>query len=437
MRLFGITRFETHDNLFSIFGKWNIPYTECPRNDLIGYANILREEISYDRQFITESDFLKGETFSTHDIDFDEIVSRMISIIEYVNPKYVMLGHPDNWIATTMARICEIKKIPCGYALEILPSSNLFFSSFGLALNNPRIRNIRGIESTNTIDGYSKQEFPLENLLVGRIRQSLRENTGFFSRITLTVSRLVKKEISLFVLLVADNWSTKERWKYIYRPRFIFDSFYRGKRFVNYVFTQLYLRHLEKRGVKCFGSLTSENRISIFLHSGPEAAQLWYGRNYVNQIALADKVARDVRDKRVIFIKEHPAQDLRFRDITFYRELSKRGYCFIPREYSLSKDFEESDFIISINGSVALEAAFRGISCFLADEDHWYTLFPSVFPLSHILEILENPVVPEFNNLQVCEKLILELISYGVLFRASNDQIAQWINVDLESNFDF
>ena len=82
--LFGITRFESAEKLFPIFGEAHLIPTIKSNLEIEKYASLLEEELSFDRQFIIDSDFLSSERFSINKIDKIEI-SNISYILFYEN----------------------------------------------------------------------------------------------------------------------------------------------------------------------------------------------------------------------------------------------------------------------------------------------------------------------------------------------------------------
>jgi len=425
--LFGLSRFTEAYNLIPLFCNKNELLITKESGEISKFQSVILEELNFDRQFVRNADFrLVTPPSLPKGIESVALVlsKNILDCFENVRPDYVLLGHPDNWISTSIERLCVSRGIRCGYAVEVLPHSGLFFITTGFSSSNSEIPNL--ISSELNIKEYPNIDLDL--LRIGRKKESLRIKKSIISRLGHSAKELMGREFSAARNLILYCTFFSTRWTYIYRPIFLVTSLYSVQRsligFYNSIFYKIY-SILDK------GFLTKKGgvKIAIFLHAAPEASQLWFGREFTNQLQLLIKVQQISNGRAKVFIKEHPAQYSGLRPIGFYRQLRKHGAQFISKESNLKTITSAIDAIVTINGSVSMEASKLNFPCFLADSRSWYHALSSIYDISELDTFISlagnnesKPISPKLD----IEQYYALMLGNGILVKAESDSLAQW-----------
>ena len=163
----------------------------------------------------------------------------------------------------------------------------------------------------------------------------------------------------------------------------------------------------------------NEKFILFTLHQEPERTLLIEAPFYTNQLEIIRHIAKSVPSGYKLYVKEHFSQELReWRPISYYKEILK-----IPnvRLYHPSSNMEEqiknSSLIISIAGTVSLEAAFyQKPSIVLADLG--FSVLPSIQKMDSFQELPQ-------------------LIKKGLNMKINPDDLDRYLTILEENSFDF
>ena len=130
----------------------------------------------------------------------------------------------------------------------------------------------------------------------------------------------------------------------------------------------------------------SRRFIYLPLHMQPECNTCPLAGAYVNQELMVQMLGALVPDDVMIYVKEHPSQELRHpdgmcRSMEFYRDLlSVRNVCFIPPSFSTYTLIGHALAVATASGTAGFEALFRGKSA-LVFGHRFHREAPGVFPI--------------------------------------------------------
>jgi hypothetical protein len=139
------------------------------------------------------------------------------------------------------------------------------------------------------------------------------------------------------------------------------------------------------------------------LHFQPEATTLPHGGIYENQLLVVNHLLSLLRNDQMLVIKEHPAyynytksESIKdYRNKNFYTFLrSHPKIVFLNHNADSKKLIQNSNFVATVTGSVALEALYENKSCVLYG-DSIYSQLPNVvvknnFQDEDLIKILNN-----------------------------------------------
>jgi hypothetical protein len=177
-----------------------------------------------------------------------------------------------------------------------------------------------------------------------------------------------------------------------------------------------------------------EKKIIYFpLHTQPESTVIPATPIYYDQLIIIKKIAENLPEGFVLVVKEHPAifttssldiPEIRkpFRTALFYKEIKETKGVIIA-DYSLnSLDLiKKSDLIISIRGSVVIEALSFKKSVLLFG-DSFYNSFPNTFRYDHNFSLKEQ-IFRGINHKITSRELLATLKTLQVLsFEYSDDE---------------
>ena len=163
----------------------------------------------------------------------------------------------------------------------------------------------------------------------------------------------------------------------------------------------------------------NEKFILFTLHQEPEKTLLIEAPFYTNQLEVIRHIAKSLPIGYRLYVKEHFSQALRaWRKISYYKEIIK-----IPnvRLYHPSSNIEKliqnSSLVISISGTVSLEAAFfQKPSIMIAD--------------------MGFLVLPSIQKLTLLEELPM-MIRKGLDMKVNSDDLDRYVTILDENSFDF
>jgi len=430
LEIFGLSRFTGNNlDLFPIFETTASTYELTLLNvHLEIFVDILETEIRADRLFCRIGDFSLPTSRSLPKNLRKELRLVALSIlhtVELVQPDYVMLGHADNWISTSISKLCKILDIKSGLAMQIFPGLEYYLVTLNHSYSNPLIDAFI-FDQVESID-YSHLENHdfLDSFNIGARTKSSLQPGKKWKKIFDALISVLKREIYAINILFFKKKSNSQSWKYIYKPVPIFDFLKMSLSICRGYFNRVIYFALSKEGLKLFYSNNEAKRI-IYLHSSPEAATLWYGRPYVNQIKLVEEVVKLSRGAKV-YVKEHPAQLFQLRKLFFYFRIRSMGALFLPRKFSPISSMTKNDALISISGSIAFEANAMQKHCFLAYDGIWYNSLPYVHKLSELADfnfILNSSTNEEQKSLSELEVIGI-LMQKGLVFFSDSDDLAQ------------
>jgi hypothetical protein len=129
--------------------------------------------------------------------------------------------------------------------------------------------------------------------------------------------------------------------------------------------------------------LTTIKFIYVPLHVIPESSTTILSPIYINELFIIESLSKSVKSGQYIVVKEHWAM-LGFRKLSFYKKINKLPNVILidpeldhPPKYYI----ENSDLIVTISGSAALEGAMMGKNS-LVFSDVIYGLLSSVKKIS-------------------------------------------------------
>ena len=132
----------------------------------------------------------------------------------------------------------------------------------------------------------------------------------------------------------------------------------------------------------------NEKFILFTLHQEPERVLLIGAPFYTNQLEIIRQIAKSLPIGFKLYVKEHFSQQLReWRKISYYKEILEIPNVRLYHPTSNIKELiEKSSLVISISGTIGLEAAFfQKPSIVMADLG--YTILPSVQKLNSIEDL--------------------------------------------------
>ena len=133
-----------------------------------------------------------------------------------------------------------------------------------------------------------------------------------------------------------------------------------------------------------------EKYILFTLHQEPERSLLIATPFYTNQLEVIRHIAKSIPPGYLLYVKEHFSQSLReWREISYYKEILKipNVRLFHPSS-NIQKLIENASFVISIGGTVSLEAAFYQKPSIIMS-DMGFSVLPSV---QKIVSLQELPI---------------------------------------------
>jgi len=430
LEIFGISRFTKNElGLFPIFETTRSNYRLDSLDIYLKiFIDILEKEIRADRLFCRIGDFSSPSIRylpNNLQAELKLVATNILNTFELIKPDYVMLGHPDNWIANSISQLCDILEIKSGLAMELFPSLKYYLCTFNLTHSHPLMSPLIFNTFKNTdYKNLASKNF-LDRFEIGKkSKRSLQPNTKI-KKVFSVLINFFKRELYAMKNINFRKKNNYKRWKYIDTAIPILDSFvfaiFRFRGFFNRV---IYLL-LSKRGLKLFNSTNKARRI-IYLHAAPEAATCWYKRTYINQVNLVQEVVNVCHDEEV-FVKEHPVQGFYLRKLFFYFQIRALGASFLPRNFSPFSVMSEKDALITISGTVALEASVKGKNCFIAYEEIWYNALPFIQSFSNLAGFnLCRTVNGDFKSLSI-EEIVEVLLQNKLGFMADSDDDAQMV----------
>jgi hypothetical protein len=123
----------------------------------------------------------------------------------------------------------------------------------------------------------------------------------------------------------------------------------------------------------------SQKYIYFALHYQPEATTSPMAGSFVEQQLIVQMIARYLPPDYKLYVKEHPQQTFRSRNIKFYRDLlSIKNLWLIPKHISTYELIKHSTAVATATGTVGWEALFK-LKPILMFGEYIYKYAPGVF----------------------------------------------------------
>ena len=141
------------------------------------------------------------------------------------------------------------------------------------------------------------------------------------------------------------------------------------------------------------------------LHTEPEAKILTTSPFYSNQLAVIENIARSIPIDYILYVKEHPGQELKlWRSIDYYQKIIELPNVKLVHPTINSHDLiSECSCVISITGSTGFEALFYKKPVVLF-ADEYYDCLSMVNKINNLTELpkLLSKILSsfEFNNME-------------------------------------
>ncbi len=180
-----------------------------------------------------------------------------------------------------------------------------------------------------------------------------------------------------------------------------------------------------------------KNYVYVPLHSQPECSTSPMGGVFTDQQLLVQLLSECLPPDVIIYIKEHPAQQERCRNIEFYKDLlAVSRVRFVPRHFSSFKLIEFAKAVATCTGTAGFEALFREKPLFMFGH-RFFQYAPGVFPI-HSLDDCERAVhavfsenaKPLLSDIRLFLKAYEEVSIHGYYAPT----LAQFSNVTYEEN---
>ena len=152
-----------------------------------------------------------------------------------------------------------------------------------------------------------------------------------------------------------------------------------------------------------FYEVEDQNFLYFPLHTEPESKILAISPFFSNQLALIENIARSIPVDFILYVKEHPGQELKqWRSIEFYKKiLDLPNVKLIHPSVNSQELISKCSCVISITGSTGFEALFYKKPVILF-ADEYYDCLSMVSKVNNIVNlpnlITRNLTSFEFNN---------------------------------------
>lgn len=134
--------------------------------------------------------------------------------------------------------------------------------------------------------------------------------------------------------------------------------------------------------------IEDNNFLYFPLHTEPEAKILSTSPFYSNQLATIENVARSIPVNFVLYVKEHPGQELKnWRDVSFYQNIiSMPNVKLVHPTVNPHDLISKCDAVISITGSTGFEALFYRKPVVLFS-DEYYDKLSMVYKVKNLIQL--------------------------------------------------
>ena len=372
--------------LFPLKSLASSPTTNFDSKSLHVAAEIVLEEIRYDRDFITKGDFyIFGKNKLPQNINKIalELAAQILNIIKVSSPDVIIPGHADNWLGSSIFRIAEHLSIPVGFALEIFYKSKkaVVIDSFTYNNTAQKIGDMKLFPSKyHTNDEINPKEI-LSNHERHTFEGARIEQLAWIK----SLIALIKSELKNFSELRWRKNNQLERWMLV-------DQVLPGVNLCRAVaqkvrenFVRVKFREIEISSIKQQGKPVC----IVMLHMAPEAANLAFCKEYVNQLYFVEKLKKYFGDHVDLFVKEHPYQQLGLRKISFYKKVAALTNGFISRETGFRDliKLRHKVYFATLHGSVTFHCSENKVICIVANEESFHRNLPYVISLKELPDI--------------------------------------------------
>ncbi len=349
-------------------------------------AEIILEEIRYDRDFITKGDFyIFGKNKLPHNINNIslEIAAQILNVIKLSSPDVIIPGHADNWLGSSIFRIAEHLSIPAGFALEIFYKSKkaVVIDSFTYNNTAQKIGDMKLFSA-----GFpTNDELNHKGILSNHERHTFEGARIEKLAWQKSLIALIKSELKNFSELRWRRKNQLERWMLVDQVLPGVNLCRAALRKAKEIYIRVKFREIEVSGIKQQGKPVC----IVMLHMAPEAANLAFCKEYVNQLYFVEKLKKYFGDYVDLFVKEHPYQQLGLRKISFYKNLEALTKGFIFRETGFTDliKLRHKVYFATLHGSVTFHCSENKVICIVGNEESFHKNLPYVFSLEELPDI--------------------------------------------------
>lgn len=343
---------------------------EFLKNTESKYGLNLWRDLINDRFF---NNFNKSYNFKTDEIL--KIVENELSffdkILDDVKPDIVFLSQPPLRTSNLFYEICRSRGIKRVILNPSILAKQCFFS-----------------QNINELDEKSISEtVKIENLSFSQLEKIRKENN---------LSMQIKNFADQFGSNSSDKISAF--FSYIFSNNEIIKTDYRyfGRSKIRVLANEFSWRvktKLRKKFIdKTFCRTVPNDSKYVFypLHVDPDRNLLLGSPNFTNQIENIRQIAKSLPIDFKLLVKEHPAQNKTWREISFYKEIMD-----IPNVILLHPNIINSDIYPSVEltitpaGSSGFETLFYGKPC-IVFSDTIYSKIPYVYKISNMSQLQET-----------------------------------------------
>jgi len=348
-------------------------------------AKIFKNEINFDRDFIKYGGFgFIGRNklpSNLHEIS-THISTKIVHLLIELKPTCILTGHCDNWIGTMMFRVGEMFNIPTGFALETFVDSGKALVIDRFSYNNSRMKPTPKFFSNLS---STQRAIPPAHSMLEQNEKSHLSGEMFEKKNRIAQFRdLVMSEIKApreFFWRIKNGYA---RWMLVDQVlpgvnllRSIQSNF---NRIINYFFYRMFTSK----------NLKNINKpiCIVMLHMEPEAAQLAFAREFIDQLKFVEQLNQLLGDTFDIYAKEHPGQDLGLRKLNFYWRLRAQTKGFISRETGFLEMAESSEQVTfaTLHGTVAYLCAENKKVCILGSDHSYHGKIPGSIHFSELVD---------------------------------------------------
>lgn len=424
--LFFLTRHLSVSNLaFPIFGSLELNSSiEIFEDDESFATKVVEEEILHDRQFIRSQELRyrnRSRLPIRKDALYSKIARRILEITGFTNPQFAATGAPDNWISVSVARIYSHLSIEMGYLFQIANSKNYLICNSMHYTNSLITKDL----FLSSIDNMG----PKPNVSEIRL-EDVRNEVTASRKLSLT-----QKIRNMKLVFAWQKFYLGELFSY---PRILFKGYEFSHPRIPFIslwrsFVMILVRGMNRTILDLLIKLSlrsllnsEKRRCLVMLHVSPEAGPLVMAREFSSQIDFALKLKESLPKEFSILIKEHPAQDLGLRPLTYYLRFYFKGFRLVPRSFFPESLNKSRDLIATMNGTVVLEALDFHCQVILANANTWHSMLPNTILLEDLQNSEHVPDLVDTYESPISSRQALSVLSkLDCVITAPNDDSAE------------